>query len=171
MLAKTPVIQCSPCYFAVSALLTNPLPDCSNYSPLLSRPLPHSGSLLHKSLGGRIFTKPLRWRLIPLYCRIWSGTQEKHSSLRKLNNKQRQVSMFLILLFKLLNQFPLVSFHSISILSLLPFSILSLLPLPHPLFLFCSILCPPKIKTLSDITLNFIKGTYSCILFHTMTFF
>ena len=32
---KTPMIQCSPCYSAVSALLTNPLPDCSNYSPLL----------------------------------------------------------------------------------------------------------------------------------------
>ena len=37
MLAKTPVIQCSPCYSAVSALLKNPLPDHSNYS----LPLPH----------------------------------------------------------------------------------------------------------------------------------
>ena len=36
-------------------------------------------------------------------------------------NSQRQVSMFLILLFKLLTQFPFVSFLSISILSLLPF--------------------------------------------------
>ena len=45
-----------------------------------------------------------------------------NSALRKLNNKQRQVSMFLILLFKLLTQFP---FLSISILSLLPFSFCS----------------------------------------------
>ena len=42
---KTPLIQCNPCYSAVSALLTNPLSDCSNYSPLLPHPLPHSGSI------------------------------------------------------------------------------------------------------------------------------
>ena len=40
MLAKTPVIQCSPCYSAVSALLMSPLPDHSNDLP---HPLPHSG--------------------------------------------------------------------------------------------------------------------------------
>ena len=43
VLAKTPEIQCSSCYSAVSALLTNPLPDHSNYSPFLPHPLPHSG--------------------------------------------------------------------------------------------------------------------------------
>ena len=32
---------------AVSALLTNPLPDRSNYSPLLPHPLAHTGSILH----------------------------------------------------------------------------------------------------------------------------
>ena len=31
---ETPVTQRSPCYSAVSALLRNPLPDCSKYSPL-----------------------------------------------------------------------------------------------------------------------------------------
>ena len=31
---ETPVTQRSPCYSAVSALLMNPLPDRSNYSPL-----------------------------------------------------------------------------------------------------------------------------------------
>ena len=35
---KTPVTQRSPCYSAVSALLRNPLPDHSNYSPLLPHP-------------------------------------------------------------------------------------------------------------------------------------
>ena len=39
---RTRVIQCSPSYSAVSALLTNPIPDRSNYSPLLPHPLPHS---------------------------------------------------------------------------------------------------------------------------------
>ena len=76
--------------------------------------------------------------------------------------------MFLILLFKLLTQFPFVSFVSISILSLLPFSILFLLPLHHPFFLSRSILCPPKIKT-SIYYILFTNGTYFCILFHTMT--
>ena len=47
MLSKTPVTQRSPCYSAVSALLRNPLPDRSNYSPLLPHPLPHSGSILY----------------------------------------------------------------------------------------------------------------------------
>ena len=79
--------------------------------------------------------------------------------------------MFLILLFKLLTQFPFVSFLSISILSLLPFSILSLLPLHHSFFLFWSILCPPKINTTSFITFCFTNGTYFCILFHTTTYF
>ena len=81
-----------------------------------------------------------------------------------------QVSMFLILLFKLLTQFPFVSFLSISILSLLPFSILSLLPLHHPFFLFWSILCPPKIKA-SIYYILFTNGIYFFILFHIMTFF
>ena len=40
---KNSVIQCSPCYSAVSALSTNPLPDRSNYLPLLPHPILHSG--------------------------------------------------------------------------------------------------------------------------------
>ena len=65
-------------------------------------------------------------------------------------------------LLKFLIQFPFVSFLSISIFSLhlLPFSILSLLPLPHPFFLFWSILCLPKIKTSSFITFCFTNGTF-----------
>ena len=61
--------------------------------------------------------------------------------------KQRQVSMFLILLFKLLTQFPFVSFLSISILSLLPFLNPLSSPSPPSLLSLLSILCPPKIKT------------------------
>ena len=136
---KTPVTQRSPCYSAVSALLMNPLPDRSNYSPLchthyltldqyftsLFRPDPLPSRELE--------TNTSKFNAAALYCRIYSGTQKKRSALR---NKQRQVSMFLILLFKLLTQFPFVSFLSISILSLLPVSILSLLPLPHRFFLF-----------------------------------
>ena len=73
--------------------------------------------------------------------------------------------MFLILLFKLLTQFPFVSFLSISILSLLPFSIL-FFPSPPSLL---SLLCPPKIKS-SIYYILFTNGTYFCILFHTMTY-
>ena len=109
--------QHSPCYSAFSSSLMNPLPYCSNYPHLLPR---SPDQYFTKSLRARPFTKPLRWRL--------TATQEKHSALRKLNNKQRQKMLLLLLLFKLSSQFPFVSFLSISILSLLPFSILSLLP-------------------------------------------
>ena len=44
--------ETSPCCSAVSALLTNPLPDCSNYLPLLPHPLTHSGSQYFTSLFG-----------------------------------------------------------------------------------------------------------------------
>ena len=133
----TPVTQHSPCYSAVSALLMNPLPDCSNrhFATLITSFF--AGSILHfTSLAGptlyqaapletntsllQHFTAESTWELMSLevYC----------SALRKLNNKQRQVVMFL--LFKLSSQLPFVSFSflSISVLSLLPFSILSLLP-------------------------------------------
>ena len=64
--------------------------------------------------------------------RFTAESSRELSALRKLNNKQRQVLMFLILLFKLLTQLPFVSF----LFSLPPFSIPSLLPLPSPFFLF-----------------------------------
>ena len=124
MLVKTPVTQHSPCYSAVSALLSNPLPDHSNYSPLC-----HT----HYFTPDQYFTS-LCWRdPLPnreLETNIQSSLLQRFTTaaLRKLNNKQRQVSMFLILLFKLLTQF---TFLSISILSLLPFSFSS----PSPPFL------------------------------------
>ena len=131
---KTPVTQRSPSYSAVSALLMNPLPDRSNYSPLC-----HTHYLTpyqyFTSLFGPDLYQAASWRLILQSSMLQRFTAESSwelSALRKLNNKQRQVSMFLILLFKLLTQLPFVSF----LFSLLPFSILSLLPLPHPFFLF-----------------------------------
>ena len=88
-----------------------------------------------------------------LYCRILSGTQEKCSAVRKRNNKHRQVSMFLLLLFNchlssLLSLFPLSlsSLCSLSQFSLLPF-LISPSHSTIPFFIFLSILCRPKIKT------------------------
>ena len=86
--------------------------------------------------SGQTLYQAASWRLIlqsSLLQRFTAESSRELSALRKLNNKQRQVSMFLL---KFLIHFPFVSFLSISILSLLPFSILSLLPLPHPFFLF-----------------------------------
>ena len=63
----------------------------------------------------------MSWRLILQSSMLQHFTAEPSrelSVLRKLNNKQRQVSMFLILPFKLLTQLPFVSF----LFSLLPFS-------------------------------------------------
>ena len=124
MLAKSPVTQRSPCYSAVSALLTNPLPDCSNYSPLCHT---HYLTRINTSLvsSGQTLYQAASWRLDILQSSMLQQSSRELSALRKLINKKRQVWMFLILLFKLLTQFP---FLSISILSLLPFSILSLFP-------------------------------------------
>ena len=76
--------------------------------------------------------------------------------------------MFLILLFKLLTQFPFVSFLS---LSLYPLSAPFLNPLssPSPPSLLSLLINPPKIKT-SIYYILFTNGTSFCILFHTMTY-
>ena len=127
--------QRSPCYSAVSALLINPLPDRSNYSPLCHTHYLTPDQYFIVSSGQTLY-QATSWRLIlqsSLLQRFTAESSLELSALRKLNNKHRQVSMFLL---KFLIQFPFVSFLSISILSLLPFSILSLLPLPHPFFLF-----------------------------------
>ena len=134
LLAKTLVTQHSPCYSAVSALLMNPLPDRSNYSPVCHTHYLTPDQYFVVSSGQTLY-QAASWRLIlqsSLLQRFTAESSWELSALRKLNNK-RQVSMFLL---KFLIQFPFVSFLSISILSLLPFSILSLLSLPHPFFLF-----------------------------------
>ena len=132
MLAKTPVTQRSPCYSAVSALLINPLPEHSNYLPLC-----HTHYLMRDD---QYFTSLFRSDPLPnrvifqssLLQRFTAESSQELCALRKLNNKQRQVSMFLILLFKLLTQFSFVSFLSISIFSLLlsQSSLFSLSPIP-----------------------------------------
>ena len=115
MLAETPATQCSHGYSAVSASLINPLPD-SSYLPFChthylilrmntslvagrtiykAAPLETNTSLLHR------FTAESSLELMSL--------EEYCSTSRKLNNKQRQVVMFL-LLFKLSSQLPFVSF-------------------------------------------------------------
>ena len=93
----------------------NPLPDCSNYSPFC-----HTHYLIlriNTSLGllCRPFTKPLRSSLLQHFTTESSpelmSSEEYRSALKKLNNKHRQVVMFLLpLLFKLSSQLPFVSF-------------------------------------------------------------
>ena len=149
MLAETPVTQRSPRYSAVSSSLTNPLPDCFNYSPfchthyLTLRPDQYFTSLVPRP---RYFTSLFMPDQLPSrsageYSHCCSALllqnlvrnsclrTEYRSALRKLNNKQRQVVMFLLLLFKYSSQLSFVSFSflSISILSLLPLSS----PFPH----------------------------------------
>ena len=130
MLAETPVTQRSPCYSAVSALLTNLLPDCSNYSPFYHThyltpdqyfSLVSSGQTLYQAA-------PLETNASLLLCFTVESSWNS-GEMRKLNNKQRQVSMFLILLFKLLPQFPFVSFLSTIYPLSTPFSTLSLFSL------------------------------------------
>ena len=129
---KTPVTQRSPCYSAVSALLMNPLPHTGsyNYSPPC-----HTHYLTPDQYITSLFRPdPLPSHELETNSLILQSSMLQHftaessrelSALRKLNNKQRQVSMFLILLFKLLTQLHFL-------FSLLPSqsSLFSLSPIP-----------------------------------------
>ena len=114
-----PLLFCS-----FHTLLMNPLPDRSNYSPLC-----HTHYLTPDQYFTSLFrpdplpSRKLETNTSKMLQRFTAESSRELNALRKLNNKQRQVSMFLILLFKLITQFP---FLSISILSLLPFSSLFL---------------------------------------------
>ena len=150
----------------------NPLPDRPNYSPLCHTHYFTPDQYFIVSSGQTLY-QAASWRLIlqsSLLQRFTAESSLELSALRKLNNKQRQVSMFLL---KFLIHFPFVSFLSISIL--LPFSILSLLPLPHPFSL-------SPIPSFSsdqffdkDFKFHYILfhqwHIFFCILFHNMTFF
>ena len=134
MLAETPVTQCSPCYFAVSASLTNPLPDCSNYSSFCHTHYHYLDEYLISLVGQTLYqaapletNTSLLQRFTAEYSRELMSSMEYCSALRKLNNKQRQVVMFL-LLFKLSSQLPFVSFSFLSIYILS----LSSIPLASP---------------------------------------
>ena len=65
--------------------------------------------------SGQTLYQATSWRLILQSSMLQLFTAESSrelSDLRKLNNKQRQVSMFLILLFKWLTQLPFVFFSA-----------------------------------------------------------
>ena len=135
VLAETPVTQSSPCYFAVSASLTDPLPYFSNCSLLCHNHyfiLPDQYYFTSLVSWARSFTKPLPLETTSLLQRFtaessWElmSSEEYRSALWKLSNK--------FLLFKLSSQLPFVSFFflSVSILPLLPFSQSSLFSFSH----------------------------------------
>ena len=125
VLEEYPVSQHSPCYSAVSSSLANSLPDCSNYSPFATLTTLLSGRI-NTSLVSSGQTKPLRWRIFTSLLQRFTAessrelmsSEEYCSALRKLNNKQRQVVMFLLLLlFKLSSQFTIPSLSSDQFLS------------------------------------------------------
>ena len=130
MLAETPVTQCSPCYSAVSASLTNPLSDCSNYSPFchILRIYTLAGQTLYQ-------TNPLETvqRYTAESSQELMSSEEYRSALRKLN-KQKQVVMFLLLSSNChLNSLLSLSLFSLSLSSLSSHSQSSLFsPLASP---------------------------------------
>ena len=103
--------------------------------PLLLRVAPPSETSLKAPRRRKQIQKSTRtpWRLILqslLLQRFTAESSRELSAFRKLNNKQRQVSMFLILLFKLLTQFPFCLF---SLYLSLPFLNPLSSPSPPPL--------------------------------------
>ena len=95
--------QHSPCYSAVSSSLTNTPPDCSNYLPFC-----HTHYLIHRidtmvswaRVAPLKITTSLLQRVTAESSRKLMSSEEYSSALRKLNNKQRKVVVFLPLLFK-----------------------------------------------------------------------
>ena len=115
----------------------NPLPDCSNYSPFChTHYLTLSWTNTSLVLRPDPLPKPLRWRqILILHCcsallQNLVGNSCRQGSTVVLNNKQRQVVMILLLLFKLSSHLPFISF-SLSLSSLCSFSSSSF-PLASP---------------------------------------
>ena len=126
---KTPVTQRSPCYSAESALLMNPLPDRSNYSPLCHThyltPDQYFTSLFgpDPSPSRELENNTSKFNAAALYCRILLGTQCLEEA-----EQQAEASVD-------------VPYPPLQIINSAPFClfsllfILSLLSLPHPFFL------------------------------------
>ena len=158
--------QHSPCYSAVTSSLTNPLSDCSNYSPFCHTHYLTPDQYFTSLFGPDPLPTALPWIII-LHCcsALLQNLVGNSGEMRTLNNKQRQVLMFLILLFKLSVLF---SFLPISFLSLLLFSIPSLIPLHHLFFLF-------RLSSYGkDFKFHYIlfhQWHIFCILFYNTTYF
>ena len=124
---KTPVTQRSPCYSAVSALLMNPLPDHSNYSPLCHTHYLTPGSILHSFFrpdplpSRELETNTSKFTAAVLYCRILSQTQ-------CLEEAEQHTEASVDVSLEILNSFPFCLFS----LYLYPLSTPFLNPLSSP---------------------------------------
>ena len=140
----------------------NPLPDHSTFLPLchthyLTPDQYFTSFFMPDPLPSRELEAILQSSLLQ---RSTAESSRELSALRKLNNKQRQVLMFL---FKFLTQLSLFSLSLSPLCSLSQTSLFSLSPIP-------SFSSEDKDFT-SFITFCFTNGTFFCILFHTMTYF
>ena len=125
MLAETPVTQRSPCYSAVSSSLTNPLPDCSNYSPVchthyrILRIIVSSGQTLYQ--GAWLETNTSLLQCFTVESSQNSGEMQCPEEAEQQAEASADVPYPPL---QIVNSVPFCLFS----LSLLPFSILSLLP-------------------------------------------
>ena len=156
MLAKTPVTQRSPSYSAVSALLTNPLPDHCNHSPLCHTHYQYT-SLVS---SGQTLYQAASWRLILQSSMLQHFTENLVGNSEKAE-QQAEASVD-------------VPYPPLQIVNSVPFCLFSLYlyPLSAPflnrlsslsppsLLSLLIILCLPKIKSSNFITLCFTNGTF-----------
>ena len=167
---KTPVTQrSSPCYSAVSALLMNPLPDHSNYSPLCHTHYLTLDQYFIVSSGQTLY-QATSWRLILQISLLQRFTAESSRGTQCFEEAEQQAEASVDVSLEILNSFPfcLFSFYLYPLLySLYQSSLFSLSPIPS----FSSDQFFVLIKTSSFITFCFTNGTFFCILFHTMTHF
>ena len=135
MLAETPVTHRSPCYFAVSASLINPLPDCSNYLPFCLTHYLHSPDQHFTSLTGQTLYQAATLETITsvLYCSSLLQNLVRNSGIMQcLEEAEQQAEAsvdvpplpYEIVISVLFCLFTLYFFSAhFSILSILPFLI------------------------------------------------
>ena len=146
----------------------NPLPDCSNYSPLCHTHYLTPDQYFIVSSGQTLYHAS--WRLILQSSLLQRFTAESSQGTQCLEEAEQQAEASVDVLLKFLIHFPFVSFSlSLSSLySLSQSSLFSLSPIPS----FSSDQFLVLIQTSSLITFCFTNGTFFFgILFHTMTYF
>ena len=155
--------------------LTNPLPDCSNYSPFyhthyLTPDQSSSDISLVSSSQTHYHAAPLETNTSLLLQRFTAESSRELRRTQCLEEAEQQAEASVDVPYPPLQIVNSVTYNLFS-LYLYPLSAPFLYPLSSPTPPSSSILCPPKIKTSSFPTFCFTNGTLFCILFHTMTYF
>ena len=160
---KNPVTQRSPCYSAVSALLTNRLPDRSNYSPLLPHPYLTRDQYINNS-GQTLYQAAPMETILHCCSTLLQNLVGSSGETQCLEEAEQQAEASVDVPYPPLQIVSFMSLFSLSLSSLCSLSqssLFSLSTISSELFVLLRL----------QVSFCFTNGTYYCILFHTMTYF